>query len=912
MKYLTYQELKALWYAFFRAYRHKQVKAVSLVTNDRSLLWINSGVAGLKRYFLSQATPPARRLVNIQNAVRTNDLTLIGKTNRHLTLFEMMGNFALNDYFKVEALKWAWEFLTSSQWLNLPKHRFYFTVWEEDQTTIEFLQTTLKIPPNRFFRKGRETNFWDLGVGPCGPNAEIFYDCGPAFDPQQQGITLLKDDIENDRYLEVWNIVFSEFNNVGKNDYQPLMSKNIDTGAGLERLLMICQQTQTLFATDAFTNLRTMLETASNKQYLDRPTCQLSLDQQTTNRAFAILIDHLRAVTFMLTDLLTSKTGSDFSFQTKAGYVVRRLLRNAFLHLATLNLPPPFLANLVPIVVKTYQHDYPLLKTKQATVQALVAKEEAQISKIWQPALLNPIFATAKAEIPGAVIFDLVTSKGIPLELLEAYALKENKLLDLKSYANLLARHRQVSRVQSPQFTQAWTLLTSKQKTPTPFFEHAFNLENCQVIAVFPHQDFQCYWVIFTKTPFYATKGGQVADQGTALFANFRAQVLDVRTNAYGEVLHLLYSPEKPRPTLFATLSIDQSQRFATAKNHSATHLLHALLRKHCGTDVMQAGSFNNAAYLRLDFHCSKQEIPLAVLATISHEMKGLIAQAIEPEIRHTSLAEAQKQQALAFFKQKYQTNRVRMVRFGNFSLELCGGTHVHRTSDLEQFLITNCTLISRNKWRIYALTGAETVNKFLKTWKLKLTRLVKQLQPFASVFAPLKALLHQVANTDFYLAQKTLYAHLLTFQKRVKVYQTQTMLKTLVTNYKIPAHAFLVIHARTFCFHQIRPFSQHKNLDLTFLRQLYDAKLQQTAAAMLFLPTSADLYHLFIKLPEIKSWQTAITTFLAQFRAHLHFGVRKQTLQGVFRGKQSDFTVFFAQLRIFCQQQLPTPETTD
>ena len=910
MKHLTYQALKELWYAFFRQHRHLQIPPVSLVTKDARLLWINSGVAGLKDYFLTLKTPPASRLVNIQNAIRTNDLTLIGKTNRHLTMFEMMGNFAINDYFKPMALKWAWEFLTASKWLHLPKQRLYFTVWENDHFSRDFLQQELQIPASHLLLKSRETNFWDLGVGPCGPNTEIFYDCGEEFDPHRQGLKLLRDDIENDRYLEIWNIVFSEYNNVGNKQYQPLDSKNIDTGAGLERILMILQAKKQLFATDAFLLPRQFLETASQKRFIDLPTSQLTIEQQKSNRAFIIIIDHLRAAIFMLSDLLAAKPQTTFSFQSQRGYVIRRLLRNAFLQLEYLNIRPPFLAQMLDPILKAYQTTYPQLSLQSFKIKTLLEKEEKQILRIWQPKIIKALFNKTSTILPAEAIFNLVTSHGIPLELLETFAFEEGKKLDLKNYYHLFQHHKKISHGKKQSFLHEWTIMTSEQKQPTPFFEHAFNLEGCKVIAFFPHQEWKNhYWVIFDKTPFYAAKGGQVADNGTAIFPHFRANVLDVRLNSYQESLHLLYSPKKPIINSLATLSIDQIKRQATAKNHSATHLLHFLLRQHLGSELQQAGSFNNEDYLRLDFHSLTPKISFSLLNKISQQMKTLIAKAIKPEIIFTTLAEAKKRQALAFFTDRYQNQKVRIVKFGDFSLELCGGTHVYQTSQLEAFLITNCELISRNKWRIYALTGAQTIANFLETWKAKF-QTIAELKANSYPSPAFKKLYKQFQTTDLFYEQKTCYQQLLPFLKLIKQKQSHEQITTLIKNYHLPKTACFVVRSQSICFHQVKPLPEISKQGLNFLRHLYDQKLPARALAVLI---NSDLkkpiHHLFIKLPKASALRNKLLTFLNRFPKQFHYGVRKQSLQGVIKVQPNALQPLLQNLRAFIRNDLFAPD---
>lgn len=896
MKHLTYQALRDLWRKFFEKHDHKWLESHSLLNPDESLLWINSGVAGLKDYFLAIKTPPKPRLVNIQKSVRTNDLTLIGKTNRHLTLFEMMGNFSLGDYFKSSAIKWAWEFLTAFEWLNLDRNKLYFTVWKEDLGTQNILKTELKIDNDHILLKTKKTNFWDLGVGPCGPNMEIFYDLGVDFDPKHQNLQLLIDDIENDRYLEIWNIVFTEYNNIGQNQYLRLKNSNIDTGLGLERILMILQNRQQLFATDIFMPLINFLELNSKKKFTLKANQKLNSSQKLINTSFGIIIDHLRAAVFMLGDLL-AKSNYDFSFQNQHGYIVRRLLRNAFIQLDNLKLKPPFLYQMVDLIVDQFKTFYPVLKQFRIQIKNLILNEERQIIKLWKPTLIAKLIDKDQKNLTGKAIFELVTSRGIPLELIENYALQKELNLDLESYYQHLTIHKKVSHHgNKTAFVDEWSVLKANSSEPTLFLDQSFHIEQCHVLAVFPSKaSNNQYWVIFNQTPFYAEKGGQASDTGKAVFPNFSGQILNVQLNHFQQHVHLLASDFKPQVGDVATLIINEKKRLSTAKNHSSTHLLHYLLRKHFGTNLKQSGSFNNDQYLRLDFNFDGQ-INLSDLELISQQMADLIAANIQPEIIKTTLANAQKMQVLAFFTDRYQNPIVRIVKFGDFSLELCGGTHVFSTSKIERFLITNFQSISKRKWRIYAITGKTTVDAFLATKNVEFKNLMTTFKPEINTFPKLKSLLKTFQATTFYLIKKSLFQQIQSFNKLIK---TSTITKTIQSSlemYQIPKQDIFLIKKKLFCIHKVDNLTAG---GLNFLRALYDKNLQNyQLVVLIFINSSTQKNNLFIKLTDDDIVNQNIIKFLQQ-DSQIKFGIRKNRLQGVISLSTLQITTILKKLKI-------------
>ena len=881
MKYLTYQQLKRLWIKFFQSHQHQFVSAVNLVNPDQSLLWINSGIAGLKNYFLGINQPPSARLVNIQKAVRTNDIGLIGRTNRHLTLFEMLGSFAIADYFKESAIRWAIDFLTNPQWLDLPLKKLYFTVWKADPATLAILQNDLKISPTHILLKTKATNFWDLGVGPCGPNLEIFYDLGPEFDPQNQNINLLVNDIDNDRYLEIWNIVFSQFNNVGQNNYVALAHKNIDTGAGLERLLMIVQERCQLFATDLFVPFLNLLQQKTSQKFHDQTWSKLSKLDQIHNSAFAIIIDHLRAVVFMLTDLYAQQTS--FNFQSRHGYIVRRLIRRAFVQMQVLQITSPFLAQMVALVVQMHVIDYPELKVYQTRVTKTILDEETKIHQLWQSTAFTKVLALAdQTTLTGQQLFELVTTHGLPLDLIQMLAEQRNIILELPVFYQLFARHQKLSRGRSKaqDFVEQWSVLATTKRQKTKFLASSFYLEQAHVLAVFPTKQPQKYWIIFDQTPFYAEKGGQVADTGKAVFNGQETTVIDVQLNNFQQHLHLVVAPFQPEVGALASLAINRQQRLLTTKNHSATHLLHAILREKFGTEIQQTGSFNNHHYLRLDFTYSGKLTPTKLVG-VEQRFKSLIAQKIQPTIRHTTLKEAQQQGALAFFKDRYQNPVVRIVQFGTFSQELCGGTHVRHTGLIEKFLITNYETISQNKHRIYALTDRQTIQQFLTGENTRFTKLIEQLQSFCTTDASLTNLLKEFVQTTHYLSKKTLFLKLAKLPKLLKHQAQLQKLQKFVANYTVPESALFEFNKQQFCFLQVSgiQFAQ----PLLLLRALYDRYFSKLAGTVLIFPNLQQSQHAFFIKLQNRQLVAHIANFLAvNYPDQIKFGHKHTSLQGV------------------------------
>ncbi len=444
MKALTHQELRAKWFTFWQNRKHLVLPSASLVAEDNgSLLWNNSGVAGLKQYFLGNKKPPASRLTNIQKSLRTSDLSLIGITNRHLSFFEMMGNFAIDDYDRRQAILWAWEFLTSVQELNIDPQKIIIVYFKEDQKTYQILKNDLKLTDQQIVSAGRETNFWDLGVGPCGPNLEFYYDYGSVFDEQKQGIKLLEKNIENKRYLEIWNIVFSEFINDGTGKYRQSPTSNIDTGAGLERILMVLQNKQNPFETDLFDSARKKLEKISGVNYISSLPNQWNSKISQNNYFFQVILDHIRATTFMLSDLLASN--EKINFQKGRGYIIRKMIRTAIMKTKFLNSKPFMISTLISSFVDSFQPFYPNLGKYKNTIEQIVIKEENQFRLLLNHLKIKQLFDKPPQSLSAQTIFLLVTSLGFPLEFIVNIAHQKSIKLDLENFQKLWTKHQKLS-----------------------------------------------------------------------------------------------------------------------------------------------------------------------------------------------------------------------------------------------------------------------------------------------------------------------------------------------------------------------------------------------------------------------------------------------------------------------------------
>lgn len=695
MKRLSGQQVRETWLNFFKERGHSVLPGASLVpVNDPTLLWINSGVAALKQYFDGSKIPSNRRITNVQKCIRTNDIENVGFTSRHHTFFEMLGNFSVGDYFREQVIIWAYEILTSEKYFALPKDKLYFTYLPSDEETYKFWQKVGVSPDHLIPLAG---NFWQIGAGPCGPNTEVFFDRGEKYDPKHLGIELLKQDLDNDRYLEIWGIVFSQYNaveGVARENYQELPSKNIDTGAGLERIASVLQETETNFETDLFFPIIERLGKMTRHPYASH------------KMAYRVIADHIRTCTFALSD------GASFANEGR-GYVLRRLLRRAMRFGRKLDINEPFMYKLVDEVIAIYQDFYPyIIGKKDEVVRKILAEEKRFIKTLTSgEQLLRRFIDDGVKQIEGDVAFKLYDTYGFPLELTIEIA-KENGLsVDTNAFKVLLEEQRDRARnaridVQS-MGKQSKDLLEEVSRSTFVYdqLEITAKVQALFIDGVKVDELTSNGQVIFDQTVFYAESGGQVSDTGIIENKDFKANVVLMNKAPNGQHLHEIeieYGELKVGDQL--TLKVNRDSRLLTMRNHSATHLLQAALNKVLGNDLAQAGSFVGPDYLRFDFNYDGK-IKEADLQEIEEQVNQMIALA-KPRVVHIlPLNEAKKLGAKSLFDEKYE-EIVRVIEFKDLSLEFCGGTHVENTQDIGLFIIASEHSVASGIRRIEAYTS--------------------------------------------------------------------------------------------------------------------------------------------------------------------------------------------------------------
>ena len=702
MKKLTSAQVRQMFLDFFKEKGHAVEPSASLVPHeDRSLLWINSGVATLKKYFDGRVIPENPRICNAQKSIRTNDIENVGKTARHHTFFEMMGNFSIGDYFKVEAIDWGWEFLTSDKWIGFDPEKLSVTVHPEDNEAYQIWHEKIGIPESRIIRL--EGNFWDIGEGPSGPNTEIFYDRGELYGNDSSDPELYPGG-ENDRYLEVWNLVFSQFNHNPDGTYTPLPKKNIDTGMGLERMVSVIQDAPTNFETDLFMPIIEATESVSNVKY--------GVDKE-KDVAFKVIADHIRTVAFAVGDgALPSNEGR--------GYVLRRLLRRAVRFAKQININEPFMYGLVPVVAEVMVDFYPEVEEKKAFIQKVIKNEEERFHETLNDGLVileNVIKKQKEAGsnmIPGEDVFRLYDTYGFPVELTEEYAEEENMELDYEGFEREMEdqRSRARSARQDVGSMQVQNEVLGEIKVESEFVGYEHLQTTASVLAIVKEGQLveeaaegEEIQIILDQTPFYAESGGQVADMGILENETSQLRVTDVQKAPNGQNLHLV-KVARGSVTNGATFTatIDEANRSNIIKNHTATHLLHQALKDVLGTHVNQAGSQVTANRLRFDFSHFGQ-VKAEEIERIETIVNEKIWRSLPVEIDYKSLDEAKEMGAMALFGEKYG-NIVRVVQVGDYSLELCGGCHVPNSSTIGLFKIVSETGIGAGTRRIEAVTG--------------------------------------------------------------------------------------------------------------------------------------------------------------------------------------------------------------
>lgn len=709
MKKMTSTEVRQMFLDFFKSKGHSIEPSQSLVpVNDPTLLWINSGVATLKQYFDGSVVPENPRITNAQKSIRTNDIENVGKTARHHTMFEMLGNFSIGDYFREEALAYAWEMLTSSEYFDFPAEKLYITYYPDDKDTF-----------NRWVELGVdashlvpiEDNFWEIGAGPSGPDTEIFFDRGEAYDPENIGLKLLAEDIENDRYIEIYNIVLSQFNAdpaIPRSEYKELPQKNIDTGMGLERMVCIIQGGKTNFDTDLFLPIIREIERISGKTY----------DPDGDNMSFKVIADHIRALSFAIGDgALPGNEGR--------GYVLRRLLRRAVMHGKKLGIEGKFLTQFVPVVGKIMESYYPEVLEKQDFIMQIIDREEEAFGRTIDGGskLLDELLAKLKEEgktmLEGQDIFRLYDTYGFPVELTEELAEDAGFKIDHEGFKAAMKEQQDRARAAvikgGSMGAQNETLQSIKEESE--FLYDVEKYDGKLLVAVKDDEKVDTVsgeaQLIFDKTPFYAEMGGQVSDHGVIKNAAGKvvAEVKDVQHAPNGQNLHMVDILSTLVVGETYTLEIDAERRHGIIKNHTATHLLHAALHNIVGEHALQAGSLNEVEFLRFDFThfapVSKEE-----LADIERQVNEVIWQSLAVETVETDIETAKEMGAMALFGEKYGKN-VRVVKIGDYSVELCGGTHTATTSEIGLFKIIKEEGIGSGVRRIVAVTGQKAYEAF-------------------------------------------------------------------------------------------------------------------------------------------------------------------------------------------------------
>ncbi|MBJ7927992.1 MULTISPECIES: alanine--tRNA ligase [Bacillus cereus group] len=703
MKQLTGAQIRQMFLDFFQEKGHAVEPSASLVPHeDPSLLWINSGVATLKKYFDGRVIPQNPRITNAQKSIRTNDIENVGKTARHHTFFEMLGNFSIGDYFKEEAITWAWEFLTSDKWIGFDKELLSVTIHPEDEEAFTIWNEKMGVPKERIIRL--EENFWDIGEGPSGPNTEIFYDRGEAYgndfsDPE------LYPGGENERYLEVWNLVFSQFNHNPDGSYTPLPKKNIDTGMGLERMTSIVQDVPTNFDTDLFMPMIGATESISGEKYRNG---DLEKDM-----AFKVIADHIRTVTFAVGDgALPSNEGR--------GYVLRRLLRRAVRYSKKLNINRPFMFELVPVVGEVMKDFYPEVLEKKDFIAKVVKNEEERFHETLHDgeAILAEVIAKAKEEkttvISGVDAFRLYDTYGFPIELTEEYAEEAGMTVDHKGFEAEMEKQRERARAarQDVDSMQVQGGVLGEVKVGSEFVGYGTVATESNIVALVKNGEYtdslqagEEGQLMLDVTPFYAESGGQIADRGYLLADGVKVVVKDVQKAPNGQNLHKVVVEEGTLTKGAAVKAvIDTKNRSSVVKNHTATHLLHQALKDVLGTHVNQAGSLVTSERLRFDFSHFGQ-VQADELEKIERIVNEKIWESINVEISQKSIEEAKEMGAMALFGEKYG-DVVRVVQVGDYSLELCGGCHVDNTASIGIFKIVAESGIGAGTRRIEAVTG--------------------------------------------------------------------------------------------------------------------------------------------------------------------------------------------------------------
>ena len=709
-------ELREMFLSFFESKGHLRLPSFSLIPqNDASLLLINSGMAPMKPWFTGEQEPPRRRVTTCQKCIRTGDIENIGKTARHGTYFEMLGNFSFGDYFKREAITWCWEFLTSPEWVGLDPNRLYPSIYEDDDEAFEIWNKEIGIPAERIFRFGKADNFWEHGSGPCGPCSEVYYDRGEEYGCGKPGCTV---GCDCDRYMEVWNNVFSQFNNDGEGHYTELIQKNIDTGMGLERLACVCQNVGSLFDTDTVMNITNKVSEITGAHYGEAERKDVSL---------RIITDHIRSATMMICDgVLPSNEGR--------GYVLRRLLRRAARHGKLLGVNDPFLYRVCDTVIEVNATAYPDLVEKQSYITKVIRVEEENFAKTIDSGLkiFSDMLAQHKAKgetvFSGEDTFKLYDTYGFPIDLTSEMAQDEGLTVDEAGFRAFMEEQKvRARKAREALGDLGWAGIEFGKELPeTEFVGYDHNtIDDAKVLAMVV-ENVQAEEmmsgvegiVVLDRTPFYAEMGGQVGDHGTITLGEAVFTVHDVQKNKGGKYMHygkLTEGVLKVGDTV--TAAIDVERRQAIRRAHSATHLLDAALKKVLGDHVHQAGSLVEPDRIRFDF-THFEGISAEELAQVDKLVNDAILNGYPVITEVLPIEEAKQKGAVAMFGEKYG-DVVRVVEMGDFSMEFCGGTHLDNTAKVGTFRIKSEGSVASGVRRIEATVGKLTLEAMNRNQQL-------------------------------------------------------------------------------------------------------------------------------------------------------------------------------------------------
>lgn len=747
MQYRGLNELREMYLSFFESKGHLRLPSFSLIPqNDASLLLINSGMAPMKPYFTGEQEPPRHRVTTCQKCIRTGDIENVGKTARHGTYFEMLGNFSFGDYFKREAIHWSWEFLTSPEWVGIDPDRLYPSIYVDDDESFEIWNKEIGIPAERIFRFGKADNFWEHGSGPCGPCSEIYYDRGEEYGCHKPDCTV---GCDCDRYMEVWNNVFSQFNNDGHGNYTELKQKNIDTGMGLERLACVVQGVGSLFEVDTVRNIMKHIERIAGVEYHKDEKIDISL---------RVITDHIRSTAMMVCDgVIPSNEGR--------GYVLRRLLRRAARHGKLLGINRPFLSEVLDTVIAENEGHYPELAQKSDYIHKVIEMEEARFDATIDSGLsilsdmVTAVKAEGKTELPASDAFKLYDTYGFPIDLTLEILEEQGMTTDRAGFDALMNEQRERAREDRKKMGDlGWASenLGLDKSIKTRFDGYTIMDEQATVLAIVANGEVSGsaatgdqVTVVLDHTPFYAEMGGQVADHG--LLTNDKGLVVrisDVQKTKDGKFMHIgVVESGVIAVDDLVDAAIDTARRQAIARSHTATHLLQKALRMVLGTHVEQAGSYTDADHVRFDFtHFAA--VTQEELVKIEDIVNDAIFAAYPVITEEMPIDEAKKRGAMALFGEKYGST-VRVVQAGDFSIELCGGTHLTNTAQAGMFKIISESSVAAGVRRIEALTGKGVLN-FLQEKQTLILDTAKALKTTPhDLLSKVEQLLEEIRDTN-------------------------------------------------------------------------------------------------------------------------------------------------------------------